>query len=132
MRAYKTKPFARKANNQGLTDKALYEALEEVQRGLFDANLGGNLYKKRIGKGSRGKSGGFRVILVYKASKDDMFCIELFAKNEKDNISSKELDGLQLLGKTLLGLEDSIIQKAIKVNELQEVLKDDDGKKKDK
>ncbi|MBS1993502.1 MAG: type II toxin-antitoxin system RelE/ParE family toxin [Cyanobacteria bacterium SZAS LIN-3] len=48
-----------------------------------DANLGGNLVKKRVAVGGRGKSAGLRTILVYKASAENVLCIYVFAKSER-------------------------------------------------
>lgn len=67
MRIFKTRAFARDARAEGLTDKCLLEAVKEIQMGLVDAVLGGNLVKKRIAVGGKGKKGGVRAILVYKA-----------------------------------------------------------------
>jgi hypothetical protein len=47
MTIYKTRWFARWARKEGLGDKLLCEAVEEMSEGLFEANLGGNLFKKR-------------------------------------------------------------------------------------
>lgn len=49
MRIYKTKLFNRWAEKEGLADVALGTAVEELARGLIDADLGGHVYKKRIG-----------------------------------------------------------------------------------
>ena len=38
----------------------------EVAAGLVDANLGGNIYKKRLPMSGRGKSGGARVLIATK------------------------------------------------------------------
>jgi hypothetical protein len=38
----------------------------EIEARLIDAQLGGPLLKKRLGKGGRGKSGGFRTIAAYR------------------------------------------------------------------
>jgi hypothetical protein len=109
-----------------LTDKALKKAVKEVQQGLIDANLGGNLVKKRVAVGSKGKSGGLRTILVYKASAENVFCIYVFAKNDRGNIDSKELQALKLLGQTLLKMTNKEIEKAITKAELEEVIQDGD------
>ncbi len=40
MRVFKTKPFARFANREGIADEELYEAVYQAERGLIDADLG--------------------------------------------------------------------------------------------
>lgn len=102
MRIFKTKPFSKDAKSEGLTDTAINEAIKEVQKGLVDAYLGGDLIKKRIGIGNKGKRGGVRTILVYKASATNIFCVHVFAKNDKDEITPKEREALKQLGKTLM------------------------------
>ena len=47
-KVYKTKTFNRWMNKTDLTDQALLNAVDEMQRGLVDADLGNNLYKKRV------------------------------------------------------------------------------------
>jgi hypothetical protein len=38
------------ARKKGLGDKALCQAVEEMSAGLFEASLGGNLFKKRVAR----------------------------------------------------------------------------------
>lgn len=49
MRILKTKFFNKWAEKECLTDTALVSAINEMERGLVDAFLGGNVVKKRIG-----------------------------------------------------------------------------------
>jgi hypothetical protein len=126
MSIFKTKAFARDARTQGLTDAALVAAVGEVRAGLVDAELGGNLVKKRIAVGNKGKSGGLRTILVYKAGNAHEFCMYLFAKSEKANITPKELQELKTLAKALLGMSDEDIEKAVEAQVLIEVEENED------
>ena len=48
MRIFTIKPFRKWAQNNDLTDDLLRDAVNEVEKGIVDANLGGNLYKKRM------------------------------------------------------------------------------------
>ena len=48
MRLLKTKSFSRWARGQGLRDRALREAAEEMRHGQVDAQLGSGLAKKRL------------------------------------------------------------------------------------
>jgi hypothetical protein len=125
MSIMKTRAFAKDAKSEGLTDEALKDAMKEVRMGLVDAELGGNLVKKRIAIGSRGKSGGLRTILVYKTSAANIFCVYVFAKKDSDNISNTDLQKLKLLAKTFLGMKEEEIKKALKTGALQEVIEDE-------
>jgi len=60
MRIYKHRVFAKWAKKEGLLDRALKEAIDEISSGLFDAALGAGLYKKRIARKGQGKRGGYR------------------------------------------------------------------------
>jgi hypothetical protein len=52
MAIYKTRLFARWARKEGLGDKSLCQAVEEMSQGLFEANLGGNIFKSgSLGQG---------------------------------------------------------------------------------
>ena len=48
-------------------------------------------------------------------------CIYVFAKSETDNVSQKQLGDLKLLAKTLLGMNEQDITKAIKTGALEEI-----------
>jgi hypothetical protein len=116
-----TKKFAKLATDEGLTDVALKESIEEFEEGLTGDALGGNLYKKRVAFGGKGKSGGLRTILVHKAADSRVFCIHVFAKSDQDNISAKELKAFKLMADFLLGLKAGQIKKSIETKALFEV-----------
>ena len=117
------------ATDEGLTDDVLKDAIKEFEEGLTGDALGANLYKKRVAVGSKGKSGGLRTILVYKAADDKIFCVEVFPKSEKGNLSKTELAGLKRYADYLLGLKAKEIKKAIDAKALIEVKTDGDNKK---
>ncbi|MCB4825499.1 type II toxin-antitoxin system RelE/ParE family toxin [Roseicella aerolata] len=103
LRLLKNKGFARFARKEGLTDQALCEAAKEVEDGLVDARLGGFLLKKRVAKGSSGKSGGFRTIVAHRQGQRLIFLFG-FGKGERDNIDEKEKLALLKLGEEYMGL----------------------------
>ena len=90
-------------------------------RNLFHIDTEGNLYKKRVAVGSKGKSGGLRTILVYKAADDKVFCVDVFPKNKKENIMKTELAGLKRLADYMLRLKETEIKKSIETKALIEV-----------
>ncbi|MCG2742544.1 MAG: type II toxin-antitoxin system RelE/ParE family toxin [Desulfobacteraceae bacterium] len=98
-----TKHFSKWVTKEHIPSNELITALEEVQVGSFEANLGGHIYKKRIRFDGKGKSGSGRTIICYK-KEDRAIFIHGFAKNEKSNLSKKELFGLKEFSKILLGL----------------------------
>ena len=103
-----------------LNDAALLLAVEEMQRGLVDADLGGGVYKKRIPLPGRGKSGGVRTIIATNRG-DRWFFIFGFAKNDMENIADSQRDYLQRYAKELLAYPESKIKKLIAAGTLQEI-----------
>jgi hypothetical protein len=57
----------------------------------------GGVRKSRWGVGSRGKSGGARVIYYYHSLDMPIFLLTVFAKNERDNLSQREKNTLKQL-----------------------------------
>jgi len=55
MRVFKSKWFQKWATGEGLDDKALLSAVEEMGKGLIDARLGGHVVKKRVALPGRGR-----------------------------------------------------------------------------
>jgi hypothetical protein len=64
MAIYKTRWFDRWGRKQGLSTSILCGAVQEITAGLYQADLGGGLIKKRIARTGQGKSGGFRTLLA--------------------------------------------------------------------
>jgi hypothetical protein len=121
MRTFKTKPFVKNAKAERLTDQILRDAIIEVRQGLIDAYLGGNLVKKRIAIGGKGKSGGIRTILVYTGPAMNVFCVHIFAKNEVQNITAEHLMHLKRLAQFLLSKNEKEIEASLEIGELFEV-----------
>lgn len=120
MNIYKNKLFDKWAAKEGIDDSDLTIAVREIEQGLVDANLGGNILKKRIAIGHKGKSGGARTILAYQIE-DKAFFIYGFAKNSQANIKKEELQALKLYAKTLLNYSNDEIALAILHKALIEV-----------
>ena len=126
MQAFKIKAFAKWASHEGLDDDALASAVVEMEQGLIDARLGGRVVKKRVALSGRGKRGSTRTLVAFKQS-DKAFFIYGFAKNERANVSDKELRALKLLAKELLNYAAPALAKATKAGELIEIEENDDG-----
>ena len=48
--------FDRWAGKVGVTDIALLKAVADIERGLIDADLGGNLFKQRVARPGEGRA----------------------------------------------------------------------------
>jgi hypothetical protein len=110
MSVYRTRAFSRWARKQRLSDLALCEAVYEMRHGLYEADLGGGLLKKRIARPGHGKSGGFRTIVATSRG-DRWFFMYGFAKNERANIDDKEEAVLRKLAETLLKMPPASLAK---------------------
>lgn len=124
MKIYKHRNFAKWAKTEGLTDSRLRESIVEMNDGLFDANLGSGLYKKRIAIDGKGKSDGFRTLLAFR-KKDKAFFIYGFKKNERDNILLHEKEVYKNLAKEYLNLNQTLLNKMIKAKILIEVIENE-------
>lgn len=120
LRVLMYKGFAREAKKEGLSLKALCKAVAEIESGLVDARLGGFLLKKRVAKGNRGKSAGFRTILAHRQG-DRLICLFLFQKNERDDISEQEHLALSLLGDKYMDCTSTKLDELVDIKELIEV-----------
>jgi hypothetical protein len=119
-RVFKTRHFSRWMRKTDLTDTALFAAVLEMQQGLIDADLGGGVVKKRVPLPNRGKSGSTRT-LVATNKNDRWFFVFGFEKNDRANISSRELDALQKIANDLLSLSPAQIDKHVATEKLQEI-----------
>ena len=125
MRIFKTKWVHRWAAKERLNDASLRGAVDEMRRGLVDADLGGCVFKKRVALPGRGKSGSVRTLLAFKQG-HHVFFVYGFAKSVRANISDTELKALRRLADELLNYGDVRIDKALAAKELIEVVTDDE------
>jgi hypothetical protein len=121
MRIFKTKGLARFAKGERITDASLTEAIQRAERGTVDADLGGGLIKQRVARQGQGRSGGFRMMIAYRAKDRAVFLLG-FAKNERENIRPDELAALRELVKVWLHAPERDMAKALKEGVLQEVM----------
>ncbi len=71
----------------GLSDELLLNAVDEMERGLIDADLGGGVVKKRVALPNRGKSGSTRTLIA--TNKNDRWFFMLgFEKKISATIST--------------------------------------------
>jgi hypothetical protein len=121
MRRFKYRDFNEWAEHEKISDEALLNAAEEIEAGLFEASLGGSLYKKRIARKGQGKRSGYRVIVAFKQDKK-LFFLYGFAKNKQANISETQKSLLTELSKFLLTMNDQQIAEWLKKHKLIEVM----------
>ena len=74
------------ANNQARADAWATDTLVQLVR-----LLSGGIRKIRCGVDNRGKSSGARIIYYYAVSCDKILLLDVYAKNEKENLSPNEI-----------------------------------------
>ena len=126
MRIFKNKAFTRFARKAQIGDLMLCEAIDDAERGLIAADLGGGVIKQRIARRGQGKSGGFRTLIVFRAGARAFF-MHGFAKNEKDNIGKDELVALRKLASALLAYDNKAIEQVVASGTLMEVKCDEEA-----
>lgn len=124
MRIFKNKAFIRFAKKAGITDTALCRAIQDAERGLIAADLGGGVIKQRMARPGRGKSSGFRTLIVFRA-RARAFFVHGFAKNEKENVDKDELAALKKLASELLTYDEGAVARAVASGTLMEVMCDE-------
>ena len=117
---YKGAAFSDWSVKYCISDEMLISAVNEMNGGVYEANLGGSVYKKRIAIGNKGKSAGARTILAFLINKKAFF-IYGFAKSKLDNIDDKELKALKKLAKIYLHLTETELNKAVQESKLIKV-----------
>jgi hypothetical protein len=120
VRIFKNKWFVRFAEDEGIDDETLCEAVQMAEQGKIDANLGGGVIKQRLARRGAGKSAGYRSIILYRKG-DKAFFVYGFAKNSRDNITRNDEKNFKESAKFVLNLSDDDIKKLIKEHNWQEV-----------
>ena len=96
--------FTKKWFDLGFTDDDLTKLenklMEDPEAGVLMANTGG-IRKIRIAFNGKGKRGGARVCYVDFATFEKTYFIDVFTKNEKENLSKEECNELKGLIKIL-------------------------------
>lgn len=120
MRIFKYKKFSSFAKKQHLDDATLCKVVKELEDGLIHADLGGGVFKQRVARKGQGKSGGYRVIVLYKTGKLALF-VHGFSKSEEDNISPAQEDKFKDMSRVYLGLSEKLLNKLVANKEFMEV-----------
>ena len=120
IRIFKIKGFMRFQRKEGIADAALIEAIRLAESGLVDADLGGGLIKQRIARLGQGKRGGYRTLIAFR-QKDRAFFVFGFAKNQRSNIGTEELEELKTLAAIYFSLSENQIAELIETDEVVEL-----------
>lgn len=91
-----------------------------MESGLVDADLGGGIVKTRVARAGQGRSGGYRMLIAYRAGTRAVFLYG-FAKADRGNISADELVTLREIGADWMAADMDRIGRALEAGVLQEV-----------
>jgi hypothetical protein len=120
MRILKNTWFSHFAQKEDIDDKTLKSIASQLEKGQFDADLGGGVYKQRIARSGKGKSGGYRVVIFFKKGKLTFF-VYGFAKSNMSNISESELKDFRKLAKYMLSMTNEQVDMEIKAGRYREI-----------
>lgn len=119
-RVFKTKTFDRWARKV-LSDSVLCRAAREIEQGLFEADLGGGVCKKRVAVPGQGKSGSART-LVAKRNKDAIFFLAGRTKSQPGtDFSEREVDAAKIVASGLQRAGAEMIEKLVASEILKEI-----------
>ena len=90
---------------------------------MIDADLGGGVIKQRVARRGQGRSGGFRVLVVFRRE-ERAFFVHGFAKSDRDNLRRRELGALKALAGQLLGLDGPGLEAMLANGTIGEVICD--------
>ena len=120
MRVFKSKWFARFAGKKGISDDDLSEAVQWLENGQAEANLGGNVYKVRIARQGEGKSGGYRIIVLFRSGEKTFF-VYGYAKSKRPSIKDDEEEAFKESAKDYFSIADEQLEKLKKHGYLIEI-----------
>jgi len=90
---------------------------------MIDADLGGGLIKQRVARQGQGRSGGYRMIVAYRAKNRAIFLLG-FAKSVLANIDRDDLLTAREIAADLLAANDESLARGVAEGELQELSDD--------
>ena len=125
MRVFKNAWFERFARKQGISNKALWAAIQRAEQGLVDADLGGGVIKQRVARERQGKSAGYRTIVLYRTA-ERAFFVYGFAKSDRSNIDSGEEAQFKKAAAHVLSLSDAYLAELVGKGQLTEVFEHDE------
>ena len=92
MEIIRTRTYERKANkllNEIEATTAEDEICRAPQKWPLISGMAG-IRKARAARGASGKSGGVRIIYYYWLNEETVYLLDIYAKNEKENLSASE------------------------------------------
>jgi hypothetical protein len=104
----------------GIGDTKLIDITTDLAQGRWDADLGGNVYKIRVARPGKGKSGGYRTIVIFRSGERAFFHYG-YPKSARDNVEDDELAAFKDAAKEYLALTEKQLDEAVAKNALIEI-----------
>jgi len=98
--------------------------VDQLEADQADANLGGDVYKVRVARQGEGKSGGYRVIVYFRNEYRTFFSYG-FSKNDRGNISEKDLKMFKKDAKDQFLLTDEQIEVRLRNGTFIEIIEEE-------
>lgn len=119
-RVFKTKTFDRWAKKL-LSDDLLLRAAVEIDRGLFEVDLGQGVCKKRIAMPGCGKSGSTRTLVAKKHKKAIFFLVGRQKSDAGSDFSAVEEELAKIVARSLEHADDARLNELLGDGELKEI-----------
>jgi hypothetical protein len=125
VRVFKDKRFSHFARREKISDAELRSIVAQVDAGNAEADLGGGVYKVRVPREGEGKSGGYRVVLLFKKDTVTFFKCG-FAKSSLGNIKSSQVLHYRKLAKYYFPMNNDQLDDLVKHRLYDEIGGNDD------
>lgn len=120
---FKLKTFSRWARKL-VTDEALCIAAREIEQGIFEADLGGGVCKKRVAIAGMGKSGSTRTLVAKKHERAIFFLVGREKSAPGSDFSEKVIDAVKLLAKSLESTSAGKLAEMLAAGTIEEICHD--------
>ena len=117
----KTKTFDRWARKI-IGARELCRAAREIERGLYEVDLGGGVCKKRISLPGQGKSGGIRTIVAKKNKEAIIFVVGREKSSPGSDFSDVEQEAAMIIAKSFEKADRSRLQDLVRFGILKELI----------
>ncbi len=125
-KVYKTKSFDRWAKKI-LPDVLLCSAAREIERGLYDADLGQGVCKKRISIPGRGKRGGARTLVAKQHVSAVVFLVGREKSEPGSDFPAAVVEAAKLIAADLQAQSIERLQLLAESGSLKEICNDEDS-----
>ena len=116
-RVFASKPFIRFARRFGISDAELWHSVN----GVFDADLGGGVFKFRLARHGEGTSGGARAIVAMKVDRRIVLMFG-FEKKDQANIKANELRAFRKAARVYLSYSEEEMTAIVRQKVLMEII----------